>query len=124
MCGFHRIRTSDFSKSTPQKAVISTGGGAFAAAAERPPYFAFAFGCSLFGSPKIVILSEGGAFAAESNDLRLLLPLPVLPTTHKSPVFTHQSRTPKLFFTLLLSKIACQAPKLTKIPITQAPSTR
>jgi hypothetical protein len=31
---------------------------------------------------------------------------------------------PKLFFTLLLSKIACQAPKPTKTPITNAPSTR
>jgi hypothetical protein len=33
------------------------------------------------------------------------------PSAHKSPVFMPQSAIPKLFFTLLLSKIACQAPK-------------
>jgi hypothetical protein len=48
----------------------------------------------------------------------------VVASAHKSPVFTPQSHTPKLFFTLLLSKIACQAPKLIKESITQAPSTR
>jgi hypothetical protein len=31
----------------------------------------------------------------------------------KQPTTTHLSATPKLFFTLLLSKIACQAPKPT-----------
>jgi hypothetical protein len=38
-------------------------------------------------------------------------------------MFTPQSHTPKLFFTFLLSKIACQAPKPTKNPVTQASST-
>ena len=35
---------------------------------------------------------------------------------HKSPLSTPQSANPKLFFTLLLSKIACQAPKPAKNP--------
>ena len=39
---------------------------------------------------------------------------------HKSPMLTPQSHTPKLFFTLLLSKIACQAPKPTKNPVTHS----
>jgi hypothetical protein len=32
------------------------------------------------------------------------------------PLFTHLSRTPKLFFANLLSKIACQAPQHLKSP--------
>jgi hypothetical protein len=43
---------------------------------------------------------------------------------HKSPISTPQSHYPKLFFTLLLSKIACQAPKPHQKPITQSSSTR
>jgi hypothetical protein len=51
----------------PIRHVISTGGGPFAAAPERPLYFAAAVAHSPL-SLKAVILSEG---AAESKDLRL-----------------------------------------------------
>ncbi len=39
---------------------------------------------------------------------------------NKHPATTHLSATPKLFFTLLLSKIACQAPKPAQKPVTQS----
>jgi hypothetical protein len=68
---------------------------------------------------KSLPLAEGRSEGeAETTDLSLL------PLSLFLPLFSLQSTTPKLFFTLLLSKIACQAPKLTKKPITQAPSTR
>jgi hypothetical protein len=40
------------------------------------------------------------------------------------PLFSAQSATSKLFFALLLSKIACQALKPIIKPLTHAPSTR
>ncbi len=43
---------------------------------------------------------------------------------HKSPISTPLSRTLKLFFTLLLSKIACQAPKRIKNRATHSKQTR
>jgi hypothetical protein len=60
--------------------------------------------------------------------LILPLSLPVLSSyltpDHKSPISKPQSHTPKLFFTLLLSKIACQAPKPTQNPATHSKQTR
>jgi hypothetical protein len=47
--------------------VISTGGGAFAAAVERPLYFALAVAFAYRTPQRSVISTEGGAFAAAAE---------------------------------------------------------
>jgi hypothetical protein len=68
--------------------------------------------------PKAGVKAQPERLDLSPLPLPLLLPLPLF-----LPLFTPQSTPSELFFALLLSKIACQAPKLTKKPITQSLST-
>ena len=63
-------------------------------------------------------LSDMGYDPVQADQLaRAMIPLP---SPIKSTLFTHQFARPKLFFTLLLSKIACQAPQPTQNPVTRS----
>ena len=77
------------------------------------------------GAPSFAALGEGWDVKPQPGAFAFLRAPPRSPRpSFPNPQSLQAIPTPKLFFTLLLSKIACQAPKPTKKPITPTPSTR